>query len=653
MLAKNFIVFQLIMNHKVKLNQNLIVILTRMMRTSFNFPAKTKALLALIGVSFGGLFITRIIFYFFNMQAFEGMGLYYWFLGFCFDIITLSLWMLPFYFLFLQPLRFDHKWYRLAQKIIFHVLNSLLLAFNLVDVEYFRYTGKRSTADLFTTVSTGSDFGQLIGSFLTDFWHLILFLILLIWFSEFFYRKIIKKWDTSEKSLKIRVLIFVVGLTFLFLIGRGGFGLKPVGIIEAAKYTDGKYTAFVLPTPFTIIKTIAQKGLEEKHYFKSQNELRKYFNPIKNSSPKNLFEGKPNVVVIILESFGQEFVGHYNKSSKFTPFLDSILDRSLTFDLAYANGKKSIEAVPAIFAGIPTLMDDPYISSPYGLNQIDGLPGILKKHGYSSGFFHGATNGSMSFDGFARICGFEKYVGRTEYNNEKDSDDHWGILDEYFNPWTAKELSKFKEPFFSTLFTLSSHHPYFIPEHMKNKVIKGSQEICASINYADYALKLFFEEAKKQKWYNNTIFVLMADHTPATSTKIYNEHRNLYRIPIAFYDPSGRIRPERNTRIIQHIDVGPTLLDLMNIKTSYYSFGSSIYQQSKGEAISYISGSYFYFYENNMYVFTDDRIIDIQDLNTGKPVIPDKEIRKKVELRIKAIIQTYNHDMITNGTRVK
>ena len=185
-------------------------------------------------------------------------------------------------------------------------------------------------------------------------------------------------------------------------------------------------------------------------------------------------------MVIILESFGNEWLG-LKSGTKFSPFLDSLSTVSLYFSNGFANGKKSIEAIPAIFAGIPSLMDEPYITSSYGTNNIKGLPALLAEKGYSSAFFHGATNGSMKFDEFSKILGFQSYIGRSEYNNEDHSDHKWGILDEYFLPWTAQKMtSVLKEPFVAGLFTLSSHHPYYIPDKYQKVLPNGPEKICKS-----------------------------------------------------------------------------------------------------------------------------------------------------------------------------
>ena len=607
------------------------------------------------------LYITRVVFYLFNASAFNHLGFIDFFVALWFDMITVGLFFLPYYALYLLPLPIRNlKLHRAFFKFLFHLTNGLLIALNLMDVEYFKFTSKRSTFDLFSILGAGNDFSQLAMTFVKDFWFIFIIFILLIIVSEYLYRKTQKQFTESNSFsfYKINIITFIIVGPLLFLIGRGGFGLKPVGIIEASRYSNTSNTAFILPTAFTMVKTIDQGSLKIIDYFPNEED-KNYFNPIKSTHPQNILPDGTNVVVIMLESFGNEFVGSFNNEDEgFTPFFDSLIAQSLSFEYSFANGKKSIEAVPAIIASIPTLMDNPYISSPYGNNKINTLPSILKEQGYVSGFYHGATNGSMQFDGFAAICGFDNYLGRYEYDNDEHFDKTWGILDEYFNPWTAKKLTELKEPFFSTLFTLSSHHPYFIPEHMQDKVKQGPQEICASINYGDYALKLFFEEAKKQPWYENTLFVLLGDHTPATTTKLYNLRTHLYKIPIVFYHPSGKLKAKRSDKIFQQLDIMPTILDLLNIETDYYSYGNSYFDENKGEALTYLEGIYYYFYEDYMMTFSRGEARNLYNFTNNEIELMDsisyyKDDVAIAERRLKAIVQRYNRDLIQNITTIK
>jgi phosphoglycerol transferase MdoB-like AlkP superfamily enzyme len=207
------------------------------------------------------------------------------------------------------------------------------------------------------------------------------------------------------------------------------------------------------------------------------------------------------------------------------------------------------------------------------------------------------------------------------------------------------------------LFTTSSHHPYYIPEHMRDKVKRGPQPICASINYGDYALMKFFEEAKKQPWYKNTLFVILADHTPGTNTPLYNARTHLYRIPILFYHPGGQIKPEKSDDIFQQLDIMPTILDLLNIKIDYYGYGISRYEDIEREALMYLGGSYFYYKNSFMTSFVDEKARNLYDFTTQSlsPVDSISYYKNEVEQnekRFKAMLQRYNRDLLLNQTTV-
>jgi phosphoglycerol transferase MdoB-like AlkP superfamily enzyme len=607
-----------------------------------------------LGIVLLMLTLTRIIFFIFNTESFPQAELWDFILGIFFDVITVSLVFAPFILIDLLPILKFEKWKKIILKVYFHIANSSMIALNLMDTEYFEFTNKRSTIDLFTILRAGEDFNQLFTTFLVQFWYIILMLILLIFASEWLYRKSQYK---NENSFHWRrtIMNYAFFIPIIIVLGRGGFQLKPVSPIEAARFGNPQNTALVLNTTFTMIKSIGKEQLEMKSYFDEKTALT-YFNPIQKSTPQNILDPKTNVVLIILESFGNEFTNKNDPKLSYTPFFDSLLKQSLNFQNAYANGRKSIEAVPAILSSIPSLMETPYISSPYANNSIFSIATILKEHGYNTTFFHGATNGSMRFNAFSSQIGFDAYFGRTEYNNDEHFDGTWGISDEYFNPWMAKKLTTFKQPFFTTLFTISSHHPYFIPQHMKKHIKYGKEPICASLNYADFALRKFFEEAKKQPWYNNTLFILVADHTPASNNPEFSGKNNIYRIPIAFYHPKKEIKKQEQN-LFQQIDILPTLLDYLNISTEFYSFGSSYFSNKRRFAINYMEGVYYYFFDHYMMTYVDGETPEIFDIDTdkniNKPILIDKTTRIALTNHLKALIQRYNNDILKNKTFVK
>lgn len=623
-------------------------------------PGTIKSLFVRLGIVLGLMTLTRIIFLLYNLDSFSNILLTDWLAGIWFDAATICLLYIPFSILCFFPYKWQlHPILKWLKGISFLVPTALIVALNLLDTAYYNFTLKRSTSDLFAIVSAGNDVGQLLTSFIADYWHLILFFILFLIALIWLYKKTgPERYETNEFiHFGKQSLYLLLVAPLIVLVGRGGTILKPISPVEATLFTKPENTALILNSAFTLMKSIGNDDLEEKHYFK-EKELKSIFNPQHTSNPQGIFPGKPNIMIIMLESFGNEWVGKFNGGNSYTPFLDSLLEQSWYFEFGISNGKKSIEAVPTISASMPTLMDNPYISSGYSNNQLEGLPAILKKNGYSTAFYHGATNGSMRFNSFALQLGYQNYFGRFEYNNDAHFDKTWGILDEYFNPWTAKQLTKMKEPFMANLFTLSSHHPYYVPPNWRKKVKNGPHPICKSIHYGDISLAKFFEQAKKEPWYSNTIFVLVADHTPSTNSTFYSQRTQMYRIPIAFFDPMGRLPKKREMNLFQQADIMPTLIDLANIKTNYYSFGNSYFSDEPREGVAYLEGVYSYFFYNRMLLFSNDKtrsLVDFTIPSKNPKNLMNKEpaVRKMMEKRLKAIIQTYSHDLIHNQTSVR
>lgn len=620
--------------------------------------SKDIQLLKRLGIILLMLSISRCVFYFSNVDAFPSVSLLDFIYGIWMDIVTMGMYLLPFYILSLLPFNFYSKnWFKKLLKGLFHITNTILIALNLVDVEYFKFTAKRSTSDLFSMVTTGNDMNQLVTTFIMDFWWLIGLLIAMIIISNWLYNKTEHN-ITSTRNIYVDVLNFLIVPSLLFVAGRGGFGYRPVDMLTVSKLTDPDKTALVANTPLSIIKTIGKSPLVKVDFFPEGSE--NIYTPLHKGASQHQLREDLNIMVLVMESFGNEWLGK-KSNQEYTPFLDSLLDQSLYFDNAFANGKKSIEAVPAIFAGIPSLMDNPYISSSYGTNSISALPQLLKEKGYTSAFYHGATNGSMKFDVFTAHLGFDHYFGRKEYNNEDHTDATWGVLDEYFMPWTAKSITKeLKEPFLAGLFTLSSHHPYFVPEEHVNNLPTGRHPMAKSIAYADMSLKLFFEEAKKQPWYENTVFVICADHTPAGTTPRYNRRIGMYQIPIAFFDPSDQLKAKVDHRIFNQIDIMPSILDLTGYSKDVYAFGNSFFKTNQKEAFSlnYIANSYLLFEDDYILNFVENKATALYNYKSDTLMKYDSlsfypEINKSMTKRLKGVIQRYNHDLINNTMKLK
>ena len=368
---------------------------------------------------------------------------------------------------------------------------------------------------------------------------------------------------------------------------------------------------------------------------------------------------KKNVVIFILESFGTEHIGALNQDideyKGYTPFLDSLISHSYTFKNSYANGRKSISGMPSVLASIPSLVA-PFVLSHYSGNRINSLASTLASQDYQTAFFHGASNGSMGFDAFANQAGFDAYFGKDEFNNDEHYDGIWGIWDEEFFQYFNTEMGKMKQPFFTALFSVSSHHPFILPDKYKDKFPKGTLKIHKNVGYTDYSLRRFFDEAKKSDWYNNTLFVLTADHASTYSDILkYKTSLGTFTVPIILFDPGNKQLTgfDQNT-IVQQNDIMPTVLNMLNYPKPYIAFGNDMFEQeSEHFTINYVGDSYQLIMNGYMLQHNGALATGLFDIQTDELLaqnllgtLPD--IEAKLDLKLKAIIQEYNRRLIRN-----
>ena len=543
---------------------------------------------------------TRLLFYAMNSSHFclsFSELLLHLFYGLKFDMVSITLANLLFVLMSIVPISriLDNHIYQKILKIIFLTTNIAILACNFVDCKFYEWEEKRLTADIFTPEWMGDDFLTLLPRFFTDYWPLFLLFAataaLFVWlYPNHNPETRPRRCTPLEYAIQSVVALLIMALTAL--ASRGSLGEKPLRIMAAANNTTPERMPLILNSSFTIFKTLGNNVLPQYNYF-ADDQLEQVYTPL--HTPDSIALGKcKNVVIIILESFGREYSALLNNSKTgYTPNLDSLMQLGLYCTNAYANGKRSIEAIPSVMASLPALLDKAFITSTFASNQIDGIATLLGRRGYTSAFFHGGANGTMSFDSFTSLAGFERYYGFNEYPDKGDSDNYWGIFDEPFEQFMVSELSTFKQPFVAGLFTLSSHHPYTIPEQHKGRFPKGHLVNLESIGYADYALGRFFESASKTDWYNNTLFVLTADHTAQSESEFYQSTVGHYAVPLIFICPSDSSMHGVYTRTAQQTDIMPTILDYVGCDEPFVAFGNSLFDTAAPRfAVSYLNGLY-------------------------------------------------------------
>ena len=498
-----------------------------------------------------------------------------------------------FILLSLLPLQVRKKrWYCRMKMIYFVVVNSLLVvATNLADTVYFHYTQKRFTADeIFFADNSNS--AQLVVKFMGENWYLVVAFVLLTAVLYFGYGR-----KTEERSILSRGWSYYVLSTVLFVVGaglsvgalRGGFTrmTRPITLSNATLYTPSSAKAnLILSNPFCIIRTAGSGG--KIRYVKcfSEEELPARFTPrhLPADSAKVDLRGR-NVVVFIMESMSAEHSAHLcpevyegREQKGFTPFLDSLMRDGLCFRRMYANGTRSIQAMPSVLGSIPSFKV-PFVLMAQSLGESRQLPAVLRDMGYSTAFFCGSEAGSMGFGAYARQAGVDRLVSREDYeakHGTADFDGYWGIWDEKFLGYAGEEFGAMQEPFFASLFTLSSHHPFVVPEEYAETLPVGYTKIHKGVAYDDMAFRRFYERFHAEDWFSRTIFVFVADHVSsekfAEKTKTYPGN---YHIIGFMHTPDGALRGEVE-EITQQLDIMPTLLGLVGNRTPYFAFGRDV-----------------------------------------------------------------------------
>ncbi len=564
---------------------------------------------------------------------------------------------------------------------MFTIINGLAVVLNLCDAVYLKFTGHRTTISVFGEFKNENNLGKVFTSEIVNHWYLVLFGVLLIIALYFSSKAIICRLQPKSHSVLKRVIVFLLFIPLCIAGIRGGFttAVRPITISNASQYVvRPQHAPLILNTPFSLLRTIGKNVFKNPEYFNPQ-ELNAIYTPVHNPSDTAPGRGK-NIVILIVESFGREYIGAYNEHldggryKGYTPFVDSLYNECLSFDYTFANGRQSIDGMPSILSGIPRFIE-PFFVTPASVNDVSGIAGELGNMGYHSAFFHGAENGSMGFEAFANASGFKEYYGRTEFNQDKrfrgdkDFDGTWAIWDEPFLQFYAMKMSEFKQPFVSTVFTASSHHPFRVPTEYENRFkddnapsIQGDNHnpIHKCISYTDMSLRRFFETARRQPWFQNTIFVITSDHTNIYDHKEYGTDLALFTSPILFYDPSGQMPRGRRHCIAQQTDIMPTLLSYVGYDRSYVGWGIDLLNTPDADtwAVNHTAGGVYQYVKGDYLIQFDGNEVKAvynykQDWMLQKPLPATSPEIKSMERELKAIIQTYMQRMVDNQLTIK
>lgn len=621
---------------------------------------QTLLLLRRIVLLYAVLMLCRVVFYLYNaatLGPLAGGELWQLLCGALkFDTASVVYADGLFILLSLLPLHLREKrWYRGMLYGYYVVVNAVLIVgVNLADAVYFRYTQKRFTADEFFFADNANSL-QLAGKFLLENWYLALVAAGLIVLLAKGYGRRIRPENLFRRGWScylVNTAVFAAAAGLCVAGMRGGFtrATRPITLSNATLYTpDSGKANLILSNPFCILRTVGSAGSVRYVKYFPPEELPHRFTPVHRPADSAAIDlSGRNVVIFILESMSAEHSAHLRpdlyadrETKGFTPFLDSLMRGGLTFRQMYANGTRSIQAMPSVLGSIPSFKT-PFVLMPQSLGASRQLPAILRDKGYATAFFCGSERGSMGFGAYARSAGVERLVSREEYearHGTNDFDGYWGIWDDKFLQFAGEEFAAMPEPFFAALFTLSSHHPFVVPAEYADSLPEGYTRIHKGVAYDDLAFRRFFRRFGGEEWFRRTLFVFVADHVSsekfAPETTVYPGNMHI----IGFlYTPDGALSGEIS-RVTQQLDIMPTVLGLVGSDRPYFAFGRDVLNEPERPAWS-VS------YDGQYRALTDDLILgfdDAQGAATPRPgrTPPDGQAADSLLQGFRALVQQY------------
>lgn len=612
-----------------------------------------------IGLLYVVLMLCRAVFYLYNAPTLGPLADGEWWTllkgALQFDTASIIYADGVFILLSLLPLHLREKgWYRQLLYWYYMVVNGVLIVgVNLSDAVYFRYTQKRFTADEVFFADNDNSL-LLAGKFLAENWYLTLVAALLIVLLAKGYGRRIRvgRLLGGWKYYLANTAVFVAAAGLCVAGMRGGFtrATRPITLSNATLYTpDSGKANLILSNPFCILRTVGSAGSVRRIAYFSPEELPLRFTPVHRPADSAAVDltGR-NVVIFILESMSAEHSArlrpdlYADRDTKgFTPFLDSLMREGFTFTQMYANGTRSIQAMPSVLGSIPSFRT-PFVLMPQSLGPSRQLPAILRDMGYSTAFFCGSERGSMGFGAYARSAGVERLVSREEYearHGKDDFDGYWGIWDDKFLGFAGEEFAAMPEPFFAALFTLSSHHPFVVPAEVADSLPAGYTRIHRGIAYDDLAFRRFFRRFGGEEWFRRTVFVFVADHVSsekfAPETAVYPGNMHILGF---IYTPDGALRGEVAS-VTQQLDIMPTLLGLLGNDRPYFAFGRDVLNEPERPAWSVSYDGQFRALTDSLVVSVDDR----HDAATPRPgcVAPAGERADSLLQSLRGLIQQY------------
>jgi len=469
----------------------------------------------------------------------------------------------------------------------------------------------------------------------------LLTIILIVSFFIYFYNRLINRLFSNFERIRYwlpGILFFMVLWGALIIPIRGGFGVAPIN--AGAVYFSEKM--FLNHTAINAVWNVgcsafAQNPVKNPYEFGDLSIAKSVVDTltVKNGiSEKILNTSRPDIMIIVLESFSGYLIGPLGGDSTVTPNVNRYIKEGILFSGFFASGTRTDKAMPAILDGYPAQPAQSIIKEPKKSQSLPSLVKILIENGYNSAFWYGGEINFANFNSFVIGSGFTSIITRNNFNPE-NYNSKWGVHDHILFKALEDSMKAVKEPFFKVVLTLSSHEPFDVP---MEPVFKGSDVVTEyknAVYYADKSLGSFLDWAKSTDWWKNTLIIMVADHAARITNDMPNYGQNVFKIPMLWIGGAVSKRGLRIEKLGSQVDIPITLLNQLGL-TGNFPF-------SKDLLSNYSKSFAFYTYNEGFGFITDSSAVSF-DLKSKTPVLTEGKDPESAERKGKAYLQVLFND---------
>lgn len=520
------------------------------------------------------------------------------------------------YCYFIQNTTFNFKWVSIYNKVLIIIFSILsVINFNI----YREWGSKVNARALSFAIDTPNEaLASSASSPILLSLFILIVLIITALYLEFALVKRYVKFIETPIWLKSIIVIFI--LAFNFLLIRGGVGVAPNSQSMAYFSNYQILNHASLNTEWNLISSILASKKTNKNpylYFDentAKEEVNKLYSVEKDTTITILKTARPNVVLFILESFTANLTKTLGNENGITPNFDSLINDGVLFTKIYAAGNRTDKGLIGTLTGFPTLGTGSIVKWPEKMQKIPAISQKLFNAGYQTSFFYGGESEFDNYKAFILGHSYQKLIDKNSFD-QKDMNSKWGAYDGLvFNKQLA-ELNQSKQPFFSTILSLTNHEPFEVPGKAEFGTKDNVAKFKSTAYYTDSCINAYLTEAKKQEWYKNTLFIFVADHghaLPKNKYEIFEPER--YHIPLLFYGDviKEEFKGKKFHNVGSQQDLTSTLLAQLNIPAKDFLW-------SKNLLNPYTKNFTFFTWDNGLGFINNNQCVTFD--NVGKTIL--------------------------------